>query len=331
MAEEQSVNDLNNETIVEESATLNRNTPSNSNIANKKKKTTKSKKKSTRVKKKRRKKKTFLSRFSVFELTAIILGIFIAAALIAIFWFLYNSALKSNKAIPKSGLIASDEDDTWMTRVVNTTSPLSAEFEVATSAVTGAPGMKVDSRATKDTVDLLDHLKKEMEGSGEDVNINASYTSVKAFSDVYNTKVQNFMENDNFSYEEAVNLTNTTVRPPGTDEHSTGLLINFGIGGVIDPATFKNSMSYEWLRDNAWKYGYIERYPEGKENVTLHQADPTSFRYVGKENAKAIHEAQQTLEEYNAAVAQQEAELAAQEAADEAARKEADQAAQGNQ
>jgi len=55
---------------------------------------------------------------------------------------------------------------------------------------------------------------------------------------------------------------------------------------------------YAWLADNAWKYGFILRYPEDKTEITKADYEPWHYRYVGKEAAKEIYESGLCLEEY---------------------------------
>lgn len=55
---------------------------------------------------------------------------------------------------------------------------------------------------------------------------------------------------------------------------------------------------YLWLAENAYKYGFILRYPQGKEDITGAEYEPWHYRYVGTENAKIIYEKQICLEEF---------------------------------
>lgn len=61
---------------------------------------------------------------------------------------------------------------------------------------------------------------------------------------------------------------------------------------------FADTKEGKWLAENAYKYGFILRYPEDKVSITQYQYEPWHFRYVGKEAAKVIHENDWTLEEY---------------------------------
>lgn len=87
---------------------------------------------------------------------------------------------------------------------------------------------------------------------------------------------------------------------PGQSEHQTGLVMD--ITSEIANKELSNSYGEtndgKWLKENAHKFGFILRYPEGKEDITGYQYEPWHFRYVGKEVAKEIYELNVTLEEY---------------------------------
>ena len=52
------------------------------------------------------------------------------------------------------------------------------------------------------------------------------------------------------------------------------------------------------MMENAYKYGYILRFPKGKERETGYQYEPWHYRYIGKKIAQYIHNKKITLEEY---------------------------------
>lgn len=87
---------------------------------------------------------------------------------------------------------------------------------------------------------------------------------------------------------------------PGTSEHQTGLCVDFitdEMGGKLN-AAFENTQAFEWLGENAYKFGFILRYPKGKEEITGYTYEPWHYRFVGREAATDIHKASLTLEEY---------------------------------
>lgn len=82
----------------------------------------------------------------------------------------------------------------------------------------------------------------------------------------------------------------------GTSEHQTGLATD--INSVS--TSFENTNAFKWLANNAYKYGFILRYPKGKEFITGYMYEPWHYRYVGVDVAKFIYEKGITYEEYYA-------------------------------
>ena len=84
---------------------------------------------------------------------------------------------------------------------------------------------------------------------------------------------------------------------PGYSEHQTGLAVDV-MGSNNDYNLFEESKEFEWMRDNAHKYGFILRYPKGKEKITGYKYEPWHYRYVGDKLATELYEKNITLEEY---------------------------------
>ena len=76
---------------------------------------------------------------------------------------------------------------------------------------------------------------------------------------------------------------------PGFSEHQTGLCVDID-DGLNNYENFDKSKSYVWMTNNSYKYGFIERYPKNKENITGYQYEPLQYRYVGVDIAKFIHD-----------------------------------------
>ena len=87
---------------------------------------------------------------------------------------------------------------------------------------------------------------------------------------------------------------------PGASEHQLGLAADIGCwNGACELAyCFTSYPNYQWLLDNSYKYGWIERYPKGKQEITGIVYSPWHYRYVGIEEAEKIHESGLTMEEY---------------------------------
>ena len=104
----------------------------------------------------------------------------------------------------------------------------------------------------------------------------------------YQTQVEAY---NSFSYDE--NRDTFSARP-GHSEHQTGMAID-----VIDASqNFNGTPEAEWLKEHCHEYGFIIRYPEGKEHITGYMYEAWHIRYVGVDIAKEITEAGITFEEY---------------------------------
>lgn len=84
---------------------------------------------------------------------------------------------------------------------------------------------------------------------------------------------------------------------PGYSEHQTGFAIDFSYGSCsLD--CFTGTEQYVWLKDNAHKFGFIERYPEGFETITGYSAESWHWRYIGVQAAtEMVNRGIRTLEQ----------------------------------
>ena len=81
---------------------------------------------------------------------------------------------------------------------------------------------------------------------------------------------------------------------PGFSEHQTGLAVDFSRAD----ASVKSSVVNNWISKNSYKYGFIVRYPPGKENVTGYANEPWHLRYLGVKLATAVYKSKLTYDEY---------------------------------
>jgi len=87
---------------------------------------------------------------------------------------------------------------------------------------------------------------------------------------------------------------------PGQSEHQTGLAMDITCKSMnfqLD-TTFGETEEGKWVAENAHRFGFVVRYPQGKENITGYQYEPWHLRYVGPTLANEVYESQLTLEEY---------------------------------
>jgi len=137
-----------------------------------------------------------------------------------------------------------------------------------------------------------------------DKNVELELIPFSAYRSTYQQKA-NFdrevtaLENAGLGRQEAIERTLQSLQLPGCSEHETGLAIDITRKGVwrTDPG-FDTSKEFAWLQKNAQDYGFILRYPKGKEAVTGVAYEPWHWRYVGVEDAIKIKNSGQCLEEY---------------------------------
>lgn len=104
---------------------------------------------------------------------------------------------------------------------------------------------------------------------------------------------QNWIYNNYVAADGRENADRYSARP-GHSEHQTGLAYDLN---DVD-YSFGDTPAGIWLKNNCWKYGFIIRYPEGKESVTGYLYEPWHVRYLGKSIAAAVYESGLCLEEY---------------------------------
>ena len=90
------------------------------------------------------------------------------------------------------------------------------------------------------------------------------------------------------------------VAPPGASEHQTGLAVDIAvfINNKYDDNITEDNEEYKWMIENAHKYGFVLRYPKGKEKITGYNFEPWHFRYLGVDLATKLHQENITLEEF---------------------------------
>lgn len=133
-------------------------------------------------------------------------------------------------------------------------------------------------------------LKKEALKYGYHIDIESGYRDYDYQEKIYNK----LLEEKGFSY--AV----TRIAEPGKSEHQTSFAIDFCIykdDKCYIEHDIKELPETKWIHQNAHRYGFILRYPEGKEDITKYSYEPWHLRYVGN-LAKYLYNNNLTLEEY---------------------------------
>ena len=140
-------------------------------------------------------------------------------------------------------------------------------------------------QGAKVAVDAFEKMAKDAEKEGIYLLANSTYRSYKDQEDVYNTYKDLYGEKYALRY----------AAKAGFSEHQTGLVVDIA---SKKSNLFDNTKEAAWVKDNAYKYGFILRYPKGKEGITGYKYESWHYRYVGKKIAKYIQEHNITYDEY---------------------------------
>ena len=135
-------------------------------------------------------------------------------------------------------------------------------------------------------IDMWNSANKE----GYYLMINSSFRNYQDQESVYN----NYKNTSGQTYADSI------ATRPGFSEHQTGLALDIFSKNNTNKNTFKDSEEANWLKENAYKFGFILRYPEEFENITGITYEAWHYRYVGKDIAKYIYENNITFDEYYA-------------------------------
>ncbi len=180
--------------------------------------------------------------------------------------------------------------------------------------------LELESRAAE----ALIQMYREMKVDGvQDLMVTSAYRSYSYQKQTYNAHLRKEMqgisvEAINFLGEEYIRATywdqgigslnvadahkvvQSYSAKPGQSEHQTGLCIDFITSTMDDKLTvqFEETEAFAWLSENAYRFGFILRYPEGKEKITGYTYEPWHYRFVGREAATNMYFADLTLEEY---------------------------------
>ncbi|WP_144513622.1 D-alanyl-D-alanine carboxypeptidase family protein [Bacillus sp. FJAT-22090] len=150
---------------------------------------------------------------------------------------------------------------------------------------TYAPGESKEARAA------FEKMAAEATLSGYNLVAFSTYRSFEYQTSLYDRYVNN----------DGQDAADRYSARPGYSEHQTGLAFDIGeqhFEQHFARESFGETEAGKWIAANAYKYGFIMRYPNGKEKITGYMYEPWHFRYVGEELAGKIYDAGVTLEEY---------------------------------
>lgn len=169
--------------------------------------------------------------------------------------------------------------------VVNKSRPLQPLSFAPTDLVDAGNGQQMRQEAAA----ALQEMLQAATADGMNLQPLSGYRSYQTQQTVYQREVE--------TYGQAV--ADTQSARPGHSEHQTGLSMDLGGSGCGIEDCFGDTAEGKWVAAHAHTFGFIIRYPEGKDAITGYRYEPWHIRYVGKELAAEMHRTSiQTLEEF---------------------------------
>lgn len=178
---------------------------------------------------------------------------------------------------------AGDSSATTTTNAASINSPMYIQGILVANKTYGLPenyNPGVDPAAQA----AFDKMQAAAKNDGLSLSICSGFRSYETQKNLYN----NYVARDGKA------KADTYSARPGHSEHQTGLGLD--INKAND--SFANTPEAKWLAENCWKYGFIIRYPQGKEDITGYKYEPWHVRYLGEDTAKKVYDSGKCLEEY---------------------------------
>lgn len=185
--------------------------------------------------------------------------------------------------------------DDWRLVLVNKSCYIPEDYTFTLGSVKTAKGnMKCDERIIPDLLRMLQAAKDD----GIDLQISSPYRDKQRQIYIFDQHIKAYMK-QGMSYMDAYALTSQAVTVPDASEHQIGLALDIVCVSYTElDEGFGDTDAGKWLAEHSCEYGFILRYPKGKEYITGIEYEPWHFRYVGTEAAAIITKESLTLEEF---------------------------------
>jgi D-alanyl-D-alanine carboxypeptidase len=144
-----------------------------------------------------------------------------------------------------------------------------------------------DKYMEKDAANAFTNLAKDAKSEGYTILASSTYRSYKYQTGLYNR----------YKEQDGKEKADTYSARAGYSEHQTGLAVDV-TNGSVSYTKFGTTKEFDWMKKNAYKYGFILRYTKETEFITGYMNEPWHYRYVGKEIAEYIQNHPMTYEEY---------------------------------
>lgn len=180
----------------------------------------------------------------------------------------------------------------WRLTLINKQHPIPEDYDFNLGTFTS--GMRCDERVIEDLLLMMQAAKKD----GLNLVVRSPYRTSDHQEDNFNNRIKSYMR-QGMSYLEAYKETSRVITVPGCSEHEVGLALDITSDTFIPLLQgFAETEEGKWLEEHSYEYGFILRYPSGKEYITGIEYEPWHFRYVGREAAAVMKKEKLCLEEF---------------------------------
>lgn len=187
--------------------------------------------------------------------------------------------------------------------LVNPSNPLGSDYvpeglELIPQKYTGSGNFYLNKTAVEALCAMMMAMQTDIPSNG--AYVTSAYRSYSYQVDLFETYVKRYTSMG-YTREAAETEVLKTSARPGSSEHQSGLCVDFittSMKNGLNNEEFERTSVFEWLSDNAYKYGFILRYPKNKTELTQYDYESWHYRFVGREAATAIYFSDICLEEY---------------------------------
>ena len=179
--------------------------------------------------------------------------------------------------------------DNYNQMIVNKYNYLKEEFEAKEIVDVKNWYCYGENKANKEAYEHFIEMFNAAKESNLKIVISSGYRSYNEQKETYDSYVERY----------GAKKADTLAARPGYSEHETGLALDITTGGATKD-TFDTTDEFKWLQENSYKFGFILRYPKGKEKITGFDYEPWHYRYVGLDLAEKIYKEGITYDEYYA-------------------------------
>ena len=193
---------------------------------------------------------------------------------------------------PKTGETVVFDKNDWKLLLINKQHTIPEDYEFTLGTIKGS--MRCDERILEPLTQMFAAAKAD----GVNLVVRSPYRDMGRQEYLFERKIKAF-QTAGMSYMDAYKEASLMVTVPGASEHQVGLALDITSDTYPMLETgFADTEGGKWLAEHSWEYGFILRYPLGKEEVTGIQFEPWHFRYVGVDAAEVITKQNITLEEF---------------------------------